>query len=47
MMKYKVDIEKLQAEVEKAREGRFKILAFFGTGELAEAKKKLSDKDSR
>ena len=45
MMKYEDDIERLQAEVEKAREGRSKILSFFGTGELAEAKKKLSDKD--
>ena len=45
MLKYEDDIERLQAEVEKAREGRSKILSFFGTGELAEAEKKLSDKD--
>ena len=45
MLKYEEEIERLQAEVEKAREGRSKILAFFGTGELAEAKKQLSDKD--
>ena len=38
-------MERLQAEVEKAREGRSKISTFFGTGELAEANKKLSDKD--
>jgi chromosome segregation ATPase len=47
MMKYEDAIERLQAEVEKAREGRSKILSFFGTGELAEAKKKLSDKDKQ
>lgn len=47
MLKYEDDIERLQAEVEKAREGRSKILSFFGTGELAEAKKKLSDKDKQ
>ena len=47
MMKYEDDIERLQAEVEKAREGRSKILSFFGTGELAEAKKQLSDKDKQ
>ena len=47
MMKYEDDIERLQAEVEKAREGRSKILSFFGTGDLAEAKKKLSDKDKQ
>ena len=45
MLKYKDSIERLQAEVEKAHEGHSKILSFFGTGELAEAKKKLSDKD--
>ena len=47
MLKYEDDIERLQAEVEKAREGRSKILSFFGTGELAEAKKQLSDKDKQ
>jgi uncharacterized small protein (DUF1192 family) len=47
MLKYEDDIERLQAEVEKAHEGRSKILSFFGTGELAEAKKKLSDKDKQ
>ena len=47
MLQYEQDIEKLQTEVEKAREGRSKILSFFGTGELAEAKKKLSDKDKQ
>ena len=47
MLKYEDNIERLQAEVEKAREGRSKILSFFGTGELAEAKKQLSDKDKQ
>ena len=47
MLKYEDDIERLQAEVEKAREGRSKILSFFGTRELAEAKKQLSDKDKQ
>lgn len=45
MLQYERDIEKLQAEVEKTKEGRSKILSFFGTGELAEAKKQISDKD--
>ena len=47
MLKYEEGIERLQAEAEKAREGRSKILSFFGTGELAEAKKQLSDKDKQ
>ena len=47
MLKYEDDIERLQAEVEKAREGHSKILSFFGTGELAEAKKQLSNKDKQ
>ena len=47
MLQYEQDIEKLQAEVEKAHEGRSRILSFFGTGELAETKKKLSDKDKQ
>ena len=45
MLQYERDIEKLQAEVEKTKEGRSKILSFFGTGELAEAKQKLSEKE--
>ena len=47
ILKYEDDIERLQAEVEKVREGRSKILSFFGTGELAEAKIQLSDKDKQ
>ena len=45
ILQYERDIEKLQAEVEKTKEGRSKILSFFGTGELAEAKQKLSEKE--
>ena len=47
MLKYEDEIERLQAEVEKAWEGCSKILSFFGTGELAEEKKQLSDKDKQ
>ena len=39
------DIAKLQADVEKAQEGRNTILSWFGKGDLAKAKKELSDKD--
>ena len=39
------DIAKLQADVEKAQEGRNTILAWFGKGDLAKAKKELADKD--
>ena len=39
------DIAKLQAAVEKAQEGRNTILSWFGKGDLAKAKKELSDKD--
>ena len=41
------NIERLQAEVEKARKGCSKIMSFFGMSELTEAKKKLSDKDKQ
>lgn len=47
MLQYEQDIERLQAEVEKAREGRSKILSFFGTGELAQAKQKITEKDKQ
>ena len=42
---YEEDIAKLQADVEKAQEGRNTILAWFGKGDLAKAKKELADKD--
>ena len=41
----KRDIAKLQADVEKAQEGRSTILAWFGKGDLSKAKKELADKD--
>ena len=47
MLKYEEDIEKLQTEVEKAREGPSNIQSFLGTGELTETKKKLSNKDKQ
>ena len=39
------DIAKLQADVEKAQEGRNTILSWFGKGDLAKAKKELANKD--
>ena len=39
------DIAKLQADVEKAQEGRNTILSRFGKGDLAKTKKELADKD--
>ena len=45
VIRYEEDIAKLQADVEKAQEGRNTILAWFGKGDLAWAKKELTDKD--
>lgn len=45
VIQYEEDIAKLQADVEKAQEGRNTILAWFGKGDLAKAKKELADKD--
>ena len=45
VIQYEEDIAKLQADVEKAHEGRNTILAWFGKGDLAKAKKELADKD--
>lgn len=45
VIQYEEDIAKLQADVEKAQEGRNTILAWFGKGDLARAKKELADKD--
>ena len=39
------DIERLQEEVEKAKEGRSTVFAWFGKGDLARAKKTIDDKD--
>lgn len=45
MRQYEEDIAKLQEEVEKTREGKNTILALFGKGDLAKAKKELSAMD--
>ena len=45
VIRYEEDIAKLQADVEKAQEGRNTILAWFGKGDLARAKEELTDKD--
>ena len=45
VIQYEEDIAKLQADVEKAQEGRNTILAWFGKEDLAKAKKELADKD--
>ena len=47
VIQYEEDIAKLQADVEKAQEGRNTILAWFGKGALAKAKKELADKDGQ
>ena len=45
MLQYENDIARLNAEVEKAHEGRSAILSLFGKGDLSKAKKELADKD--
>ena len=45
MLQYENDIARLNAEVEKAQEGRNTILSWFGKGDLVKAKKALSAKD--
>ena len=47
MLQYENDIARLNAEVEKAQEGRNTILSWFGKGDLAKAKKALSAKDEQ
>ena len=47
VIRYEEDIAKLQADVEKAQEGRNTILSWFGKGDLAKAKKELSGKDEK
>lgn len=47
MLQYENDIARLNAEVEKANEGRSVILSLFGKGDLAKAKKDLSVKDEQ
>ncbi len=43
--RYEEDIAKLQADIEKAQEGKSTILSWFGKGDLAKAKKELGEKD--
>lgn len=43
--RYEEDIARLQADIEKAREGKNTILSWFGKGDLAKAKKELAEKD--
>jgi hypothetical protein len=47
MQQCEEDIAKMMAEVEKAQEGKSRILAFFGKGDLAKAKQSLAEKDNR
>ena len=47
MLQYENDIARLNAEVEKANEGRSAILSLFGKGDLAKAKKELTAKDEQ
>ena len=44
MAMYEEDIAKLQAEVEKAKEGKSTILSFFSKGDLAKVKKEIKSK---
>ena len=39
------DITRLQADIERAKEGRSTVLSWFGKGDLAKAKKELANKD--
>lgn len=43
--RYEEDIARLQADIEKAQEGKSTILSWFGKGDLAKAKKELAEKD--
>lgn len=43
--RYEKDIARLQADIEKAREGKNTILSWFRKGDLAKAKKELGEKD--
>ncbi len=47
MLQYENDIARLNAEIEKANEGRSVILSLFGKGDLAKAKKDLATKDEQ
>lgn len=43
--RYEEDIARLQADIEKAQEGKSTILSWFGKGDLAKAKKEIAEKD--
>lgn len=47
VIQYEEDIAKLQVDVEKAQEGRSTILAWFGKGDLAKAKRNLRTRTGR
>ncbi len=47
MLQYESDIARLNAEVEKANEGRSAILSLFGKGDLAKARKDLTARDEQ
>ena len=47
MLQYENDIARLNAEVEKANEGRNVLLSWIGKGDLAKARKDLSAKDEQ
>lgn len=47
MLQYENDIARLNAEVEKANEGRNVLLSWIGRGDLAKAKKDLTAKDKQ
>ena len=45
VIQYEEDITRLQADIERAKEGRSTVLSWFGKGDLAKAKKELANKD--
>ena len=45
--RYEEDIAKLQADIEKAQDGKNTILSWFGKGDLAKAKKELANRDEQ
>ena len=47
MLQYENDIARLNAEMEKASEGRNVLLSWIGKGDLAKAKKELASKDEQ
>lgn len=41
VIQYEEDITRLQADIERAKEGRSTVLSWFGKGDLAKAKRNL------